>query len=69
MKPDPTRRCAFCSRREGRVGQRVEVRRRRKKPKLGGDWEGKKPRGGHADRASRRADQEVEARDRDGFAP
>mgnify|MGYP001216523825 CR=1 FL=1 len=29
MKPDPTRRCAFCSRREGRVGQRVEVRRRR----------------------------------------
>ena len=55
------------------MGQRVEVRRRRggdvKKPKCGGDWEGKKPRGGHADRAARRADQEVEARDRDGFAP
>lgn len=55
------------------MGQRVEARRRRggdvKKPKWWRDWEGKKPRGGHADRASRRAYQEVEARDRDGFAP
>lgn len=52
MKPDPTRRCAFCSRREGRVGQRVEVRRRR-----GGDVKNRNGRlgGKKTSRGSRRS--------------